>query len=171
MKFLAILLPLAGLAVAQSGAASTPAESNGSAPAPSRTPTPQETCLKACGPTDVNCQARCVGVPFPGESAMNSATECVAKCDQGDGSQAATDRYALCRNNCLSSFITLGTTAVAATGTGAGASPTGTGASGSGNGTNGSAASTSSEAAAPTGFNVVGAGSTLGLVLAAFAML
>jgi hypothetical protein len=73
--------------------------------------TPQETCIAACAPTDVNCQAGCVGVPHPGDAQMNATTNCVANCDQGDGSKAATDAYTACRNACISSYIVLSGTA------------------------------------------------------------
>lgn len=73
--------------------------------------TPQETCIAACAPSDVTCQAICVGVPHPGDTQMNDTTNCVASCDQGDGSKAATDAYTACRNACISSYIILTGTA------------------------------------------------------------
>ena len=74
--------------------------------------TPTESCLNACSPGDVNCQAICVGVPHPGSVQMNQTTNCVAQCDQGDGSKSASDAYAACRNACISSYIiTSGTAA------------------------------------------------------------
>jgi len=140
----------------------------------------QETCISACAPTDVTCQAICVGVPHPGAAQMNGVTDCVASCDQGDGSASATDAYAACRNGCISSYIVLsGTAAPVASSTGSSgpisASPSASAASGS-NGTfsaSGSPSSSSSMGlAAPTGASRVGAvGGSLGLVFAAFALL
>jgi len=142
----------------------------------------QETCLAACAPTDVNCQAICVGVPHPGAAQMNGVTDCVAGCDQGDGSAAATEAYTTCRNNCIASFIiTTGTASPVASSTGkpSNFSATATGpnvvASSSGSATastSGSASSLASQGlAAPTGARVGAVGGTLGLVFAAFALL
>jgi hypothetical protein len=103
MKFAITLLALAATALAQSTAVTETA--------PSQTPTAETTCLSKCAPGDVNCQAVCVGVPNPNAQQMNQTTECVAQCDQGDGSAAATQKYTACRNNCISSYILIGTTA------------------------------------------------------------
>ncbi|KAF2435649.1 hypothetical protein EJ08DRAFT_567973, partial [Tothia fuscella] len=77
------------------------------------TQSPKQVCLANCPAGDaVNCQAICVGVPHPGESQMIDTTDCVAKCDQGDGSTAASDAYRKCQDACISSFIiTSGTAA------------------------------------------------------------
>jgi len=112
---------------------------------------------------------------------MNGVTDCVAKCDQGDGSAAATNAYAVCRNSCISSYIVLtGTNSPVASSTSAGqsgpksasasASASGSGAKASGSG---AASSASSKAlAAPTAAARLGAaGGSLGLVFAAFALL
>jgi len=67
--------------------------------------TPQQTCLQKCNAGDVNCQAACVGVPYPNDQQMVDVTSCVAACDQGDGSPEATDRYAACSQKCITSII------------------------------------------------------------------
>jgi hypothetical protein len=36
---------------------------------------------------------------------MGALTNCVAECDQGDGSKAASDKYGACRDACISSYI------------------------------------------------------------------
>jgi hypothetical protein len=58
---------------------------------------------------------------------MNDVTGCVAKCDQGDGSTAASDKYRKCQDTCISSFIvTSGTAAPGGGYTTAGQSATNT---------------------------------------------
>jgi hypothetical protein len=79
-----------------------------SSTAPATTTAPQSpttSCLSACPYGDVNCQAICVGVPHPGEAQMGALTNCVAECDQGDGSKEASDKYGACRDACISSYI------------------------------------------------------------------
>jgi len=112
---------------------------------------------------------------------MNLVTSCVADCDQGDGSAAASAAYATCRNACISSYIITSGTAVPSASGAANAvasdgttlttgtsKPTGSAAV-TGNGT---ASSTSKGSAAPTGnARVHVAGGSLGLILAAFALL
>jgi hypothetical protein len=94
---------------------------------------PEQTCLAACSPSDVNCRAICVGVPHPGDAQISATTDCVAACDQGDGSTAASEAYAKCLNGCISSYIiTSGTAAPGGEYTTAGISATGAAASASG---------------------------------------
>jgi len=74
--------------------------------------TPVQSCLSKCTAGDVTCQAVCVGVPHPGTAQVDATTNCMAQCDQGDGSEAATDKYAACEKACVSSYIiTSGTAA------------------------------------------------------------
>jgi len=109
--------------------------------------TPQATCLAACQPGDVNCQAACVGTAHPNSAQANQTNECAAKCPQGDGSTSDSDKYASCVSACISSHFptsqtvgaasgatgTVASNPAAATGTGSAASgassATGTGAS------------------------------------------
>ncbi|KAI9894951.1 MAG: hypothetical protein M1814_000172 [Vezdaea aestivalis] len=106
--------------------------------------TPQQTCLANCPISDVNCKAACISVPSPNEAMANRTTECAAKCPQGDGSPAATEKFAQCVQGCISSyFYSSSGAAGAATGT-AGASATGSAASrASGAAATGTAASVS----------------------------
>lgn len=55
-------------------------------------------------------------MPYAGSVQMNQTTDCVGKCDQGDGTAAQNAAYAQCRNACISSYIlttNLGTSAEA----------------------------------------------------------
>jgi len=54
---------------------------------------------------DVNCQADCVGVPHPSELDMKKTTSCIASCDQGDGSMAASIKYTQCRKACIDRYV------------------------------------------------------------------
>jgi len=100
---------------------------------------PVQTCLAKCSDTDLNCKAQCVGVPHPNAGQINQTTQCAANCDQGDGSPAATEKYAKCQQACIYSiFLTTGSPATGA--------PAATGAAGSGSA--GSAAGTTTGTAA-----------------------
>ncbi|KAH6660554.1 hypothetical protein BKA67DRAFT_530649 [Truncatella angustata] len=83
-------------------------------------------CLGKCEAGDVDCQAQCINVPSPDESAVNKTNECSNACVQGNGTQAETEAYAACLQDCVNKYYfpsSVGTT----TGTGA----TGSGSSGS----------------------------------------
>ncbi|PNY20668.1 Uncharacterized protein TCAP_07360 [Tolypocladium capitatum] len=132
MRFAAFIVSGALALVAAQDTLSTAA-----APTVSLTPAQaaQAACLKACKSGDVNCQARCVGVPNPDGSQVAATTKCVAACPQGDGSQAQTDQYAACVNKCIGTnyFTSGGTpqpTAGSGSGSGGGSSNTKTGAGG-----------------------------------------
>ncbi|KAJ0107936.1 hypothetical protein J7T55_007148 [Diaporthe amygdali] len=104
-------------------------------------------CLNACDAGDVNCQAKCISVPAPNGSQVNATTECVANCDQGDGSQAETDAYASCVQNCINdNYFTSGGTPAATGGSGSSGS-TASGASATATGTDSSDSSSSSGSA------------------------
>ncbi|RSL66212.1 hypothetical protein CEP53_003448 [Fusarium sp. AF-6] len=62
----------------------------------------QADCLEACDAGDVKCQSYCITVPSPNEKQVNATTECVANCDQGDGTEAQTEKYAACLQECVS---------------------------------------------------------------------
>lgn len=70
-------------------------------------------------PSDVNCQAKCISVPNPDESAVNQTTECVAKCPQGDGTEEETQQYIDCSQKCVTDFFLTTTGGAAATQTSA----------------------------------------------------
>ncbi|KAF4469750.1 hypothetical protein FALBO_3336 [Fusarium albosuccineum] len=62
----------------------------------------QADCLEACDAGDVKCQSYCITVPSPDEKNINATTECVANCDQGEGSASDTEKYSVCLQNCIS---------------------------------------------------------------------
>lgn len=61
----------------------------------------QADCLDACEAGDVKCQSYCITVPSPNEENINRTTTCVSECDQGNGSEAATEKYSVCLQNCI----------------------------------------------------------------------
>ena len=52
-------------------------------------------CVKGCSNTDVNCQAKCLGNPFPDAALVAKTTQCYQGC--------GTDLT--CRNNCQNNFV------------------------------------------------------------------
>jgi hypothetical protein len=128
-------------------------------------PSAEQTCLAACAPGDVNCQAVCVGVPHPGAAQMNETTDCVAQCPQGDGSPAAISTYSSCQQGCISSYILGGATA------GKTATSLSTTASGKASGTGTTATTGASSKGWAAGSVGAGVGGWLGMVLGAVAVL
>ncbi|KAH7123957.1 hypothetical protein B0J11DRAFT_506998 [Dendryphion nanum] len=184
MKYTAILVTLvAGVfAIPQQGSsASVPATTAAVAL------TPQQTCLNTCNPADVTCRAACLGIARPNSKQAVDTNECVAKCDQGDGSKEATEKYGQCRDACIASifpstqtiapFAPGGVASNAASATNAAGSAAASGASrASGSaasitGSGGAAASASNTpgAAALNGVQFTGVG-LAGLVAAIFAL-
>ncbi|KAA8896121.1 hypothetical protein FN846DRAFT_966224 [Sphaerosporella brunnea] len=190
MKFTTALVVfgLVAAAAAQSSGTASAAE-------PTVTLSPEQKCLQSCSAGDVSCQSNCMGNPNPDASMVNATTACAAKCDQGDGSKAATEKYAACQQDCIKKYFfssgangatatdaATGTTAAAtATGTGTSkaATATGTGASGthtaaSGTHAGSSSASSASASSAPANdagtLAVSGAAGILAMVAAAFAL-
>jgi len=101
MKFSAVFaaLALAGAVMAQSTTA--PPSSVETTP-----PVNKKTldCLKVCDDNeagDVVCQAKCLGNPTPDEAMANDTTKCVGECEQGDGTEEQTAKYAACINKCI----------------------------------------------------------------------
>ncbi|KAF9879915.1 hypothetical protein CkaCkLH20_02726 [Colletotrichum karsti] len=140
MRFTSIIM--AGvLAVAASAQSSGAATTTVSSSVPENSAQAAITkCLAACPATDVNCQSKCISVPSPNADQVNQTTDCVAKCDQGDGSAAATEKFRVCRDDCISKYYYT-----------SGGTPAATGGSGSGSGSSRSGAAataTGSEAAA-----------------------
>jgi hypothetical protein len=178
MKYSAVLLALAV------GAFAMPQEASQitSAPSASQTPnlTPQVSCALACDPADVTCQAACLGAARPNSSQAVATNECAAKCDQGDGTPEATDKFSQCVQSCIASLFPSSQTVNipgGASGTGAAATgsnaPTGSAASGSSRPTGSSTESganpaESTGAAASNNIQAVGAG--LAGLLAIFAL-
>lgn len=77
------------------------------APTPSLDPATASlvSCVNKCDASDVTCKAQCVGVARPNSSQAVETNECAAKCDQGDGSPAATEAYAKCQAACFESLF------------------------------------------------------------------
>ena len=73
----------------------------------------QEECLTACaGKVGVelsNCQASCLGNPHPSEEQVNQNAKCVAGCDEGDGTPAATEKYTKCIQDCMAKYFSMPT--------------------------------------------------------------
>jgi hypothetical protein len=140
MRFtIAAVGAFAAVAVAQSG-------SNTKTDAPSATvsldpvQSSMYACVDKCEEGDVVCQSRCIAVPAPNEEQVHDTNECFAKCDQGDGSQEQTDRYAACQQSCITKHYY-----VTSKGT-----PQATGAAGSNDDNNNNNSGESSGAARPT---------------------
>lgn len=191
MKYTAILVSLVAGAVAVPQGAST--ITSAPASAASVALTPQQSCaVYSCAAGDVTCQASCLGIARPNSSQAVETNECAAKCDQGDGSPAATQKFTQCVQACIASFFPSSQTVAAApnasgsaatnaaSATGALASATGSAASHAASGTaahstgastaSGSAASsTPSGAASANNAQLAGAG-LVGLALAMFAL-
>ncbi|KAH8762521.1 hypothetical protein F5883DRAFT_646578 [Diaporthe sp. PMI_573] len=110
-------------------------------------------CLDACDDGDVTCQAKCIAVPNPDASQVNATTECVANCDQGDGSQSDTDAYAACVQGCINdNYFTSGGTPQPTAGSGSGSSgSTASGSSASATSGSGSSGDSSSSGSATSG--------------------
>ncbi|KAK3673869.1 hypothetical protein LTR78_006424 [Recurvomyces mirabilis] len=98
MQFTLSVLAVLGLAAAQSST------TTGAPSGTSSSPTAEQTCLNACATGDVNCQAQCVGVPFPNGAQVNATTSCAYACPQGDGSEAETQAYAQCLAKCSNEY-------------------------------------------------------------------
>lgn len=129
MKYSAVLL-FAAAAAAQSGSTITGAPV--SKPAATGLSS-AVSCAMACDAGDVNCQAACLGNARPNASQAIATNECAAKCDQGDGSPAATQAYSKCVDACINSLFPSSQTAFvggngpapAASSAAAGSSPAG----------------------------------------------
>ncbi|GKU10477.1 unnamed protein product [Fusarium langsethiae] len=61
----------------------------------------QMDCLDACEAGDVKCQSYCITVPSPDEKNIEETTKCVAACPKGKGSEADTQKYTACMNECI----------------------------------------------------------------------
>ncbi|KAK7744970.1 hypothetical protein SLS53_003203 [Cytospora paraplurivora] len=116
---------LAVLASAQStDVASSTATSVASATTSDAAVSSEVACLNACGTGDVNCQAKCIAVPSPDAAQANATTECVAACDQGNGTASENQAYADCVQGCINTnyYTSTGTPAQSTGASGASAS-------------------------------------------------
>lgn len=100
MRFTQVFV--AGALVAAASAQDTTASSEAT-PTYAMDPAQSSTlaCIDSCDPTDLSCIAHCNPVPDPSDQQAIDTTECVANCDQGDGSEADTNAYAECMANCI----------------------------------------------------------------------
>ncbi|CBX95340.1 hypothetical protein IAQ61_004160 [Plenodomus lingam] len=102
MKYSAVLL----FAVGAFATPQDPTVTNAPAsPSPPSGLTGPVSCALACDAGDVNCQAACLGNARPNASQAIATNECAARCDQGDGTPAATDAYAKCVSDCISNLF------------------------------------------------------------------
>jgi cobalamin biosynthesis Mg chelatase CobN len=107
MRFTSIITAgiFAVAATAQSAASTTTKETPSAVVSLTPEQSSQAACLEACGPGgDVACTSKCIAVPNPNDSQVNQTTDCVAKCPQGDGSEAQTNEYARCTQQCISQY-------------------------------------------------------------------
>lgn len=154
MRFTSVVV--AGIfAVAVSAQSSQAATATTSSVASATTTDPAQAsmynCINACDEDDVDCKADCITVPSPSDEQANDTIDCVAKCPQGNGTEADNAAYASCVNGCIGQYFYTSTGAPAgatrtATGSGSGATGTasgGSGSSGTGTGTGSSSSSTS----------------------------
>ncbi|KAL1883825.1 hypothetical protein VTK73DRAFT_7613 [Phialemonium thermophilum] len=107
-------------------------------------------CIDACPAGDVACTSKCIAVPNPNASQVNATIDCVANCDQGNGTAADNAAFAKCRDNCIAqNYYTTSGTPQPTGGSGSGSSGSGSGSgsssgSGSGSGSGSSATGTGS---------------------------
>jgi len=181
MKYSIVFLSLLSTAFAVPQAASSTITS--AASVVSAVLTPAQTCIASCPAGDVNCQAACVGAAHPNSSQADQTNQCAMKCDQGDGSPAATEKYSQCVQACISSYYpTSQTVAAAPAGSGVASSAasgatqagsaTGTQATGSVTGSATGAAASASKTGAAAFNTQVGASAAglAGLFMAIFAL-
>ncbi|KAF1837502.1 hypothetical protein BDW02DRAFT_565989 [Decorospora gaudefroyi] len=147
MKFSAVLVFAIGALALPQDASVTSAPAS-AAPIPSGL-TPAVSCVLACDPADVTCQAACMGNARPNASQAVETNECAAKCDQGDGSKAASDAFAKCVSSCINSLFPSSQTAFA--GPGAAASAGGASAAASATNSANPTATTPGSSASATG--------------------
>ncbi|KAF3085061.1 hypothetical protein TWF569_009448 [Orbilia oligospora] len=91
-------------------AAARPQDTITNAPAPQATPAGFDaaysstlSCINACGPGNVHCQAGCQGLPVPDADALNATHDCVAACPPG-GDDEKNAAWAICQQKCVSSL-------------------------------------------------------------------
>ncbi|KAF2808564.1 uncharacterized protein BDZ99DRAFT_359690, partial [Mytilinidion resinicola] len=102
MKYSAIILStLIAVAFARPNASATVT----AAPSVVSGLSPAQTCIAACKAGDVDCEAACVGAAHPNSSQVVDTTQCAMKCDQGDGSPAATQKYSACVQACIANHF------------------------------------------------------------------
>ncbi|KAL2889293.1 hypothetical protein HOO65_030794 [Ceratocystis lukuohia] len=156
MRFSTALFAFVAAVSAQTGTATSEA-----APAETTLTSVQIECLKNCDDSDVNCRANCVMVPNPNDAQVNATTACVAACPQGNGTEAETQAYIDCSQDCVNQFYynvvsgtpasgTQGSSGSSASGSAASATASGSSGSSSSSGSSGSASGTGSSSSSST---------------------
>ncbi|KAL8370626.1 hypothetical protein RB595_000819 [Gaeumannomyces hyphopodioides] len=142
-------------------------------------------CLKTCRDDDVNCRAKCGGVPFPSDSQANATNVCAAACPKGKGTEPEVLEWNKCVSSCVEKNFWAssgGTPSPTGAAGGSGSGSSGSGSSSTTGASGGSAAKTSGTASgsgtaqtnAPNPANALRVGtSAVGLVgfMAAFLVL
>ncbi|KAL1794751.1 hypothetical protein ACET3X_006567 [Alternaria dauci] len=136
MKYSAVLLfAIGALALPQDASVTSAPQTPAAIPSGL---SPAISCAMSCDDSDVTCKAACLGNARPNASQVVDTNECVARCDQGDGSTEDSIAYAKCADSCINSLFPSSQTAFGAGGA-ANAAPSG------------SAGSAASAAASATG--------------------
>ncbi|KAK8048553.1 hypothetical protein PG994_010283 [Apiospora phragmitis] len=83
-------------------------KSTSSAPTTTVGLTPEQSaktaCLDACKTGDVNCEAKCVGVPNPNTQQVNATNNCIAACPLSKGTAAENKEHDKCVNDCIGQY-------------------------------------------------------------------
>lgn len=115
-------------------------------------------CLKGCRDDDVNCRAKCGGVPFPSDSQANATNICAAACPKGKGTEPEVLEWNKCVANCVEkNFWASSGGTPSPTGAAGGSGSGSSGSSGSGSGSS-STTGTSGGSAAKTSGTTSGSG-------------
>jgi len=110
MKFTAAILATVMTTMVSAMPQSNTANAPSSITAAPTAPAPQDpaqastlSCISACGPGNVYCQAACQGLPTPDETAVNATHDCVEACPPG-GDDAKNAAWAACQASCVAEF-------------------------------------------------------------------
>lgn len=114
MKYSAVLLfAIGALAIPQDASVTSAPKTPAAIPSGL---SPAISCAMSCDDSDVTCKAACLGNARPNASQVIDTNECVAKCDQGDGSDEDSIAYAKCADGCINSLFPSSQTAFGAGG-------------------------------------------------------
>ncbi|KUJ07780.1 uncharacterized protein LY89DRAFT_677562 [Mollisia scopiformis] len=183
MKSSAVILALLSVATASFFAPRADTTSSVDPTTTTYSISPTASCLAACKPGDVNCQAACVGSAHPNSVQVNQTNVCADNCPKGDGSTSANNAYEACLDSCIQSYyptsqtaapvsvgsgsvtsVSAGATGTAGQATGSGSATTSTSASGTGS----VAATSSSKAAGANNLPYIASAGGFGGLLLAF---
>ncbi|KAI5844260.1 hypothetical protein BZA05DRAFT_172697 [Tricharina praecox] len=170
MKFTSTLITFGLIAFA---AAQT---TTSSAAASQITQSEQQKCVTSCD-GNLTCTAECLGNPAPTEDMVNATTQCAMKCEQGDGTETQTKKYADCQQKCISDNFFVNPSGASGAASRASASATGViGASGTGTRSSPTASGSAADASGSSAPNaaghlaVSGAAGVIALIVAAVAL-